>query len=161
MAEKNETSTNDLISEEIISLEGGTIETVAADSVQINQGGARSIVAKDVELNRGSALTIQADNVSMQDSAAFVAQAETINSQGSNTFSSLGDFVKFSESRIGVVIAKEADMENSTSVVLLARQVNGSVDTVLDTRGAALAGIVAGISVGLVIFVGNLLSRRR
>lgn len=161
MAEKNKATVSDEVSEELISLEGGTIESVEADSVQINQGGARSIVAKDVELNRGSAITIQADNVEMHSSAAFVAQAESINAQDTNFFSSLGDVAAIKESRVGVVVAKEASLENSTSVILLARQVHGSVDTVLDTRGAALAGIVAGISVGLVIFVGNLLSRRR
>jgi hypothetical protein len=46
-------------------------------------------------------------------------------------------------------------------VILLAREVNGPVETVFDTRGAALAGLIGGIAVGMVLFAGKLLSRRR
>jgi hypothetical protein len=35
------------------------------------------------------------------------------------------------------------------------------VETVLDTRGAALAGILAGVGVGLMLMIGSLLGRRK
>jgi hypothetical protein len=43
----------------------------------------------------------------------------------------------------------------------LAREVNGTVETILDTRGALVAGLVSGIAVGLVLSVFNMLTRRR
>jgi hypothetical protein len=52
-------------------------------------------------------------------------------------------------------------LRDSSTFVLLAREVNGPVETVLDTRGAVAAGLVAGIAIGLVLFVGGLLTRRR
>ena len=44
---------------------------------------------------------------------------------------------------------------------VLAREVNGSVDTVLDTRGAAVAGIAAALGIGLMLIIAGLLGRRR
>ncbi len=64
-------------------------------------------------------------------------------------------------SRTGLSVADRVNMENSSSVILLAREINGPVETVLDTRGALLAGLVSGIGVGLVLTVLRMLTRRR
>jgi hypothetical protein len=45
--------------------------------------------------------------------------------------------------------------------VVLAQKIDGQVETTLDTRGAILAGLVAGIAAGLVSLVGRLLSQRK
>jgi hypothetical protein len=63
--------------------------------------------------------------------------------------------------RSGITVAREVDMTGSSSVILLANEVNGEVKTVLDTPQALLAGLVAGIGVGLVLFAGGLLRRSR
>jgi hypothetical protein len=47
------------------------------------------------------------------------------------------------------------------STILIAGQVEGPVQTTLDTPRAILAGLTAGIAVGLVLFVGRLLTLRR
>jgi len=46
-------------------------------------------------------------------------------------------------------------------LILLARRVHGDVDTVLDTRGAAVAGILAGVVLGLIFLAGSMLLRRK
>ena len=38
---------------------------------------------------------------------------------------------------------------------------NGRVEAVLDTRGAALAGIAAGVTIGLLLLMGGRLGRRQ
>ena len=63
------------------------------------------------------------------------------------------------DSRVGITIARKAELNNSSSIILLAQEVEGNVETILDTRGALLAGLVSGIAVGLVLLVGNLLRR--
>ena len=73
----------------------------------------------------------------------------------------VGDRMNLANARAGVLYANQAELNNSSSVILLARDVHGDVETVLDTRGAMLAGLVSGIAVGLVLFVGRLLTRRR
>jgi hypothetical protein len=73
----------------------------------------------------------------------------------------MGDHVGLANSRSALTVAGTADLRDSSTFVLLAREVNGPVETVLDTRGAVAAGLVAGIAIGLVLFVGGLLTRRR
>jgi hypothetical protein len=73
----------------------------------------------------------------------------------------MGDHVGLANSRSALTVAGTADLRDSSTFVLLAREVNGPVETVLDTRGAVAAGLVAGIAIGLVLFLGGLLTRRR
>jgi hypothetical protein len=73
----------------------------------------------------------------------------------------VADEVEQQNCRSGVVITRSADMRGSSTLVLLAGQTNGPVETLLDTRGALLAGLIGGTVTGLVLFVGNLLFRRR
>jgi len=73
----------------------------------------------------------------------------------------MGEQVGLDNSRAGLTLARRADLTDSNTFILLAREVNGPVETVLDTRGAVAAGLVAGIAIGLVLFVGGVLSRRR
>jgi hypothetical protein len=64
-------------------------------------------------------------------------------------------------SRIGLTIADTAQLDQSSTLILLAREVHGDVDTVLDTRGAAVAGILAGAVLGLMLIGGSLFLRRK
>jgi hypothetical protein len=65
------------------------------------------------------------------------------------------------ESRAKVVIARQVQSAGTRTAILLAGKVEGSVETALDTPRALLAGLTAGVAVGLVLFVGKLLSRKR
>jgi hypothetical protein len=60
-----------------------------------------------------------------------------------------------------VVIARAADMHASSALVLLAGQTNGPVETLLDTRGALLAGLIGGTVMGAILIAGSLIFRRR
>jgi hypothetical protein len=71
-----------------------------------------------------------------------------------------GQDIQINTSRVGLMAAKKAALQNSRTIILLASEVHGNVETVMDTRQAVLAGLISGIAVGLVLFVGNLLRRR-
>ncbi|MEJ2709589.1 MAG: hypothetical protein P8074_18405 [Anaerolineales bacterium] len=64
------------------------------------------------------------------------------------------------ESSAGLVVSQQVRAEQVRSTILLAGQVNGTVETVLDTPRALLAGLASGVAVGLVLLAGNLLSRK-
>jgi hypothetical protein len=55
------------------------------------------------------------------------------------------------------VIGGELNLSNSPSLIVLARQVNGNVETVLDTRGALLAGVAAGVISGVFYLLTSML----
>ena len=61
----------------------------------------------------------------------------------------------------GLIVSGEVDAQSVRAGILLARQVNGEVEAVLDTPRALLAGIAAGSAAGLVIFLMQLLVRKR
>ncbi|MCS6911263.1 MAG: hypothetical protein NZM11_11965, partial [Anaerolineales bacterium] len=60
----------------------------------------------------------------------------------------------------GVVVADRLEVNNSRTVLLLAREFDGTVYTLLDARGAALFGLLAGAALGLVWLLGGMMSRR-
>lgn len=64
------------------------------------------------------------------------------------------------DSRNGVVISREVTGSQVNAVVLLASQVNGPVETLIDQRGLVLIGIVAGAVLGTVFSLFRLFKRR-
>jgi len=64
-------------------------------------------------------------------------------------------------SRAGVLAGGTVHSQDSSSIILLAGEVYGNVETVLDTRGALIAGMAAGMSAGVLLLLGTLLRRRR
>jgi hypothetical protein len=59
-----------------------------------------------------------------------------------------------------VTAAKEVRGERIESLVLLAGRVEGEIHTVVDTRGAVIAGLVGGLFAGLILLVGRIAFRR-
>jgi hypothetical protein len=58
----------------------------------------------------------------------------------------------------GIVVAgTEIHATNIRTGILIGRQVNGNVETVLDTRTALMAGIIGGTVAGLILLAGRLL----
>jgi hypothetical protein len=148
-------------SEEMIDLRGTIVETVEADEVHIQQAGINRVFAGVVEMDTGGAVTIDAETVSLSESVGLVVRAEVLDANDCSGGVLVARDMRLTNSRAGLAIADHADLRDSSTVVLLARQVNGPVETVLDTRGAILAGLVAGVAAGLVWLAGGLLSRRR
>jgi hypothetical protein len=148
-------------SEEMIDLRGTIVETVEADEVHIQQAGVNRVLAGVVEMDTGGAVTIDAETVSLSESVGVVVRADVLDANECSGGVLVARDMRLTNSRAGLIVADHADLQDSSTVVLLARQVNGPVETVLDTRGAILAGLVAGVAAGLVWLAGGLLARRR
>jgi hypothetical protein len=61
----------------------------------------------------------------------------------------------------GVVIGREVHVEASRTAVLLARNVNGNVTTLFNTRDALIIGLVSGLFSGLMLLLGRVLFGRK
>lgn len=57
----------------------------------------------------------------------------------------------------GVLAAQEVRGERIESLILLSRKVEGNVTTVMDTRGALIAGLVGGLFAGIMFLLGRML----
>lgn len=114
---------------EAIAFTKSVVGGVRADSVTIEQGLAGGVLARTVDIRQGIARTVVAQRVEV------------------------------SQSFVRSVVASEVHIMPSTNVGLLfARRVEGDVKVLLDWRGAAILGAVAGLIGGLVRGVRN---RRR
>jgi hypothetical protein len=61
---------------------------------------------------------------------------------------------------VGILAAQEVHAPSLRTSVLIARQVEGNVETLADTRQVLLGGLVAGAVLGLFLLLGRLLFRR-
>jgi hypothetical protein len=151
------------------------VETVTAGLVRMHQSSAQVINAEDVELNLGGVLEVnagsasarqsvlgfvQADIVTVQDSAVAAARAEKMSVNG-NAGLVVADSVEFGNSYAGIVAGREVRGEKIESIILLSRNVDGNVTTVIDTRGALIVGLVGGLFAGIMLLLGRMLFGRK
>ena len=148
-------------SDEVMVLRGTAVETVEADEVHVHQGGVNRVFAGVVEIDTGGAVTIDAETVGMTGSVGMVIRADVVEANESGSGVLVARDMRLTNSRAGVAVAERADLQDSSTLVLLAREVHGPVETMLDTRGAILAGLIAGVAAGLVWLAGTLIDRRR
>lgn len=160
MATENREKLQDELEADVIRLDGGSIQDVEAEIVSIRQGGANRINAESVDIQQGAAFVVNGESVVMQQSAAGWAQGESIVIEGGSAAAVMGEDIQVKASRVGLMASRNATLHNSRSVILLAGELHGDVETVMDTRQVVLAGLVSGMAVGLFLFVGRLLKRR-
>jgi len=104
---------------------------------------------------------VEANQIDVHQGGIGMARAQALAMEQSGAGAVFTDEAHVARSGVGVLVAGQAELSQTRTVVLLAREVHGEVQTVLDTRGAALAGIAAGVVVGLLLMIGGLLGRRK
>jgi hypothetical protein len=65
--------------------------------------------------------------------------------------------VEFGNAYAGVVAGREVRGGKIESIILLSGKVEGNVTTVVDTRGALIAGLVGGLFAGIMLLLGRML----
>jgi len=173
MTDSNPSSEND--QPQVINLSEVDVDTVDAGLVRMHQSSARVIHAEDVELSQGVALEVnagslqarqaglgfaQADVLSVQDGVVVAARAGKVSVNGAAGLVVAGS-VEFGNTYAGVVTAREVRGEKIESIILLSRKVEGNVSTVMDTRGALIAGLIGGLFAGIMLLLGRMLFRRK
>lgn len=149
--------------------QGGAAE-VEADSIHVSRGGIGAASAEDITVVTGGIGLAQADDIAVRMGAIGIARGEHVSTElGAIGFAMGGDVsvtqgftrtvlardVHVRQGAVGTVVANHVTLgEQTGTLVLLARKVEGDVRTVLDWRGALAAGAALGIVVGL-------LTRRR
>ncbi len=159
---------------EVINLAQSSAGDIHAEMVRMHQSAAQAITADDVEMNMAAAASSQVQKVTAQQSAFGAVFAEEANISGSMIGAVLSDSarahgviaavnadtVHVENAYVGVTAASEVRGERVESIVMLAGRVEGEVHTVVDTRGAILAGVVGGMVAGLILLVGKMAFRR-
>ena len=130
---------------DVVNISQGAADVVKADEVYVSMGAVNTVYAEKAHVEMGAVALVDCDTLDVERAAVGVGRARELRLEGGGA---------------GLVVADRAELNNARTLVLLSREVNGTVETVLDTRGAALAGIMAGLGVGLMLIIGGLLGRR-
>lgn len=159
-----------------IDLSGKVLESVKGDSIRIIQSSAKTIEGKSVTIEQGGVGQIRADQVTLHEGGIGMVDADIVavtnggvglvraneaSIIGGGVLGAVSQSVTVKDAQAGLVIAQEIRNGPVKSVVLLAQNVEGPVETVLDTPQAILAGLVSGVAIGLVLTIFNLLIGRR
>ena len=134
-------------------------ETITADEVELHQSAAANVKATLVHARQSALAVVQAENVSVEAGAIGFVQAEKTSVNGYTAAVAAGN-VDIHHSAVGYLTARDVHAEDVRTTLLLARNVNGNVTTMLDTRGVVIAGLIGGLFGGLMLLLGRFLVRR-
>ena len=149
-----------------VDISQGGAERVEATTVSITQGGIGSADARSIDIRQGGIGRASATDIAVSQGGIGFAQGERVTLEMGAIGVAVGDEVRVTQSTAGYVAARgDATVDQSlvstliadrvtfrqpsAVLVLIARQVDGSVRPLLDWRGAIAAGAVAGIVIGL------------
>jgi len=166
----------ELDSPQVTNISQAEVHNVRADLVQMRQADAENIVAQKVELQQSAAANVKADRFSAHQSAIGMLNAKEVTSEGGAvgfvqaekmsaggyTGVVLAGSAEIQHSLVGLTIGRDVHVEESSRTgILLARNVSGSVTTLLNTRGALIMGLVGGLFAGLILLLGRSLFGRK
>lgn len=175
MAQKNESPMEEI--PQVINLTGSQAEQVQADLVRASRSYIGRVNADEADLHQS--IAVDADVQTMNANASLVGVSQAITTRAGNSAIIAGrtEQLELSSSVAGGIYAASATLKDGSqagilvsgdvradsvrTVVLVARQVQGPVQTMLDTRQVALGSLIAGIAGGAVMLLGYFLFRKK
>ena len=149
----------DAVTAEMVRMHQSTAETIQSDDVEMNQSAAVVVNAQSLTARQVALAQVSAETVDISQSAVGAVRADLVNAQGYVGVVA-GETVTVEGARVGVTAAREVRGGKLESTVLFAGRVEGEVHTVVDTRGAVIAGLVSGLIAGMIFLVGRIAFRR-
>jgi len=148
-----------------LELTKGEAQVVEGEFINVKQSTVRAVEGGHVELQQVGALTIDGEKIDATQGAACIMRGRELSLNQSISAISIADdmFLNFSfspismarnnadvnRSAVGVIVSKEIKSENTSSLIMIARKVEGNVTTLLDWRSALAFGAVVGGVLGL------------
>jgi hypothetical protein len=174
-SESSADPTADIVGQTINLLEARA-NMIDAEQVTMSESMANEIAATQLEMAQSLAVRIHSDRVEMNNSGVGLLQANSVQATNAQALLAQINELKVENGSFGVVSAGTAEIINGRTALLMSREVHGeairsgvllagkiegSVETLIDTPRAMLAGLTAGVAIGLVLLLGNLLLRRK
>jgi len=130
-------------------------QEINAEQVQMHQSGAGKIVAQNLSMVESGAGMLKAGSANVEGGGIGFIQAQDISLSNSNVSLVLTQVARMEETRSVITVARQVDDSSIQSIVFLGGKVNGTVETSIDSRMAALFGLSAGLGLGIVFFFFN------
>ena len=154
------TSSVEVIEAEMVRMHQSAAQEITADEVALHQSAALDVTAAEVSTHESVLGLVNAKEVELNNSVAGAIRAETVNVVGQAGLV-IADSVNLGNTYAGVVAGNQVSGERIETLFLFANHVEGDVQTVVDTRGALIAGMVGGLLTGIILLIGRLVFGRR
>ncbi len=151
---------------ETLVIEQSVATNVTATDMTARQSAMLQATVTSLDATSSALVYTQATNVNLNagsQSLAVVAEGETKLDQSAAQILVADQVSEVKSSALGAVVANSVALRDSTVAILIARNVEGNVSPQLDTRGAIIAGAIAGAVLSVVLVAANFLmpGRRR
>ncbi|MFC2064123.1 hypothetical protein ACFLXB_03390 [Chloroflexota bacterium] len=162
---------------EIVNMIDSQVEKVEADLVRTSRTYVNTLNAEEVDLYQSGSVNTKAEIFHANSSLLGLSQGESADINNSILLAGRAVELEAKNSAIGGIYSENTNLGENTksgilvsgnvtgekinSVLFVARNVEGNVETILDTRQVALASVLAGIACGAVLMLGKFLFRRR
>ena len=161
---------------EVTNLSQAQVQSISAQRVNMEQAAAETINAENVEMDRSAVADLNANHVNARQAVIGELKASDVVAD-----QSLIGYVQAERAGVsgftGAVIAQSAEVRSSASVAVIANEVRfeesartvllisnkveGNVTTLVDTRTALIAGLVAGLFASIAVLLGRALFGRK
>jgi hypothetical protein len=138
-------------------MQGGVI-----NAEQVHAAGAiKQINANQVTVEQSGVLSIQGGSIEVSNAGVGFARAQTaiFNDSGANIL--VAESVEGNEPAANLMIARSVRGDSIKTSILLSGNVEGPVETKLDTQGALVFGLAVGAGFGLLLSLFQLLLGRK
>lgn len=141
----------DFVDAEFVTVKQSTVRAVEGGHVELHNVGALSIDGDRVEATQCASGIVNGAEVNLNQSMSIITAAN--NASLTSSFSSVvlskeKAFVK--KSAVGILGARDIKVDNVSSILMLANNVEGDVTTLLDWRSALALGAVIGGALGFI-----------
>jgi len=146
-----------------VNIRQGFVKLVNSGAMLIRQGAALQVKSERIEITGGVAGFIKTDdaNLNVSRSGAVVSNGSvTMDQSAARAVLARGN-VNQDQSANAVVIANRVHIQNSPTVFVLAKNVEGTITTSFGPQEAAVFGAVAGSVAGLFLIIARLLKKRK
>jgi hypothetical protein len=134
-------------------------ETITADEVEMQQSAAGSVKATRVSTHQSALAAVESTEVLAEHTMLGYVQAEKASISG-YTGAVVAGSADVRNAMAGVIVGTDIHVDESRTVLLIGRNINGNVTTLVDTRSALIAGLVGGLFAGIMLLLGRTLFRR-
>jgi hypothetical protein len=144
---------------ESVQMHQADADMITADEVHLQQSAAGNVKANRVSANQSALATVNATEVLAEQSFMGYVQAEKVSVSG-YTGAVVAGSADIHQSMAAVVLGTDVHVSESRTVLLIGRNVQGNVTTLMDTRSALIIGLVGGLFASIMLLLGRMLFMR-
>ncbi len=140
-----------VIEGEFVNVKQSTVRAVEGGHIELQQVGALTIDGEKIDVTQGAAFVLRGNELSLNQSISCISVSNNTSLNFSfSPISMTKNNTDVNKSAVGIMVSKEIKSENTSSLITIARKVEGNVTTLLDWRSALALGAVLGGVLGLV-----------